>query len=83
MPYLELTTEYFPSDRWEWKELEMTEDINQQIYGKSGSVYTESQRVGEQEARESREAYERAMQPTENTAENRAAIEHFKRLMGR
>ena len=82
MEYLELTEEYFPSDRWEWKPLEAT-DVNQQIYGKSGSVYTEAIKAGEKEYKQQSEAYERAMQPTENTAENRAAIEHFKRLMGR
>jgi hypothetical protein len=83
MEYIELTTEHLPDARHEWRPLEASDDVNQQVYGQSGSVYTEAIKAGEREYQESSAAYERAMQPTQDTPENREAVAHLKRLMGR
>ena len=83
MPYIELNESMFPEDRFEWTPLELSETVNQQVYGKSGSVYQEAIKAGQQEYEEQSEAYERAMQPTKDTPENKAAVAHLTRLMGR
>jgi hypothetical protein len=83
MEYIELSETMFPNEQFEWRPLELTEDVNTGVYGQSGSVYEEAIKAGEQEYKEQTAAYEKSFAPTENTPENRAAVEHFKRLLGR
>jgi len=82
MPILQLDENFYPGEDWVWQPLELT-DINQQVYGDSGSVYEEAIKAGEREYKEASDAYEKSFQPTEDTPENREAIAHLKRLMGR
>ena len=84
MEYLNLDLTDFPDDRWEWTPLELTDDVNKQVYGRSGSVYTEAIKDGQRLYAEQTAEYERAMSPTaEDTPERREAVDAFKRLLGR
>jgi hypothetical protein len=68
MPNFELTEGMFPEGQYEWIPLELSEqDVNKQIYGKSGSVYQEAIKAGQAEYKEQSEAYERSLQPTKDT----------------
>jgi hypothetical protein len=81
--YIELSEIALPDERYTWKPLEAT-DVDEQVYGNSGSVYTEAIKEGERLYAEQTAEYDRAVSREPHTSEDdRAAIDALKRLLGR
>jgi hypothetical protein len=80
MPYLELTTEYLPEDRYEWIPLELSDNREEVLQDFKS---TAAEQEGWKKYQQDTDEYARAMSPTPDTPQNRAAVDHLKRLMGR